>query len=107
VAQEKSIYLTAEGFALPCCWLAIRMYPWYLKPKSGELWQMFETLDRGLDSLNAIEHGIDKVIGSAFFQKRLPESWSKPSYKDGKLFACAKTCGRKDFDLFTAQFANA
>ena len=106
VAAEKSVYLTAEGFALPCCWLAIRMYPWYSKPKTGELWKMFETLERGLDSLNAIERGIENVVQSEFFQSRLPNSWEKPSYQEGKLFTCSKTCGRKDFDLFKSQFVN-
>lgn len=104
VEKEKSVYLTAEGYVLPCCWLAIRMYPWYSEPKSTEIWKIFDRVDGGIETVNALKHGIEKVLNGEFFQKTLPQSWSLSSFQEGKLFACSKTCGRKDFDLFKQQF---
>ena len=35
VKKENSLFITAEGLALPCCWTAGRMYKWWHKdPKS-------------------------------------------------------------------------
>ncbi len=107
VAAEKSVYLTSEGFILPCCWLAIRMYPWYSGKGKTEIWKIFEKVEGGMDSVNALKYGIEAVIEGDFFQKVLPESWDLPSHEDGKLFACSKTCGRKEFDLFRSQFVGA
>lgn len=105
VAKEKSVYVTAEGFVLPCCWLAIRMYPWYYSPKTSEIWKMINKVNDGLDSLDAKNLGIEKVINGELFQKVLPESWEAEGFDQGKLFACSKTCGRKEFDLFKSQFS--
>lgn len=104
VAAEKSVYLTSEGFVLPCCWLAIRMYPWYSGKGKTEIWKILEKVSGGMESLNALKYGIEAVVEGEFFQKVLPESWNKSSHEDGKLFACSKTCGRKEFDLFKSQF---
>ena len=107
VAGEKSVYLTAEGFVMPCCWLAIRMYPWYSGKKKTEIWKVFEKVEGGMDSVNALKHGIESVINGEFFQKTLPASWDLPSHDEGKLFTCSKTCGRKEFDLFESQFVKS
>ena len=29
VAEEKNIFITAEGLLMPCCWAAGRMYKWW------------------------------------------------------------------------------
>ena len=31
VKKENSLYITAEGLAMPCCWTAGRMYKWWHK----------------------------------------------------------------------------
>ena len=31
VAEEKNIFITAEGLLMPCCWTAGRMYKWWHK----------------------------------------------------------------------------
>ena len=39
VKKENSLFITAEGLALPCCWTAGRMYKWWHKdPKVEQIW---------------------------------------------------------------------
>jgi MoaA/NifB/PqqE/SkfB family radical SAM enzyme len=101
VAEEKSIYITAEGYLQPCCWTAGQMYVWYWKQRGGQIWNAIDAA--GLDTLDLRVHDIIDVINGKFIQEVIPESWSKPSCAAGKLAVCAKTCGTK-YDAFTEQF---
>lgn len=101
VAEEKSIYITAEGYLQPCCWTAGQMYVWYWKKHGGQIWSAIDKV--GLDKLNVKKYDIKKVIDGDFIQKVIPESWDKSSCADGKLAVCAKTCGIK-YDAFKEQF---
>lgn len=101
VSEEKSIYITAEGYLQPCCWTAGQMYVWYWKNRGGQIWRAIEQV--GLDSLNVKTHSLESVIDGLFIQKIIPDSWNKSSCAEGKLAVCAKTCGAK-YDAFTEQF---
>ena len=101
VAEEKSIYITAEGYLQPCCWTAGQMYVWYWKPRGGQIWDAIDQV--GLDSLDLKKQDIVDVINGPFIQDVIPSSWSKSSCAEGKLAVCAKTCGEK-FDMFASQF---
>jgi MoaA/NifB/PqqE/SkfB family radical SAM enzyme len=101
VSEEKSIYITAEGYLQPCCWTAGQMYVWYWKNRGGQIWRAIEQV--GLDSLNVKTHNLESVIDGLFIQKIIPDSWNKSSCAEGKLAVCAKTCGAK-YDAFTEQF---
>jgi MoaA/NifB/PqqE/SkfB family radical SAM enzyme len=101
VAEEKSIYITAQGYLQPCCWTAGQMYVWYWKQRGGQIWRAIEQV--GLDSLNVKTHNLESVIDGLFIQKIIPDSWNKSSCAEGKLAVCAKTCGAK-YDAFTEQF---
>jgi MoaA/NifB/PqqE/SkfB family radical SAM enzyme len=101
VAEEKSIYITAEGYLQPCCWTAGQMYVWYWKERGGQIWEAIDKV--GIDSLNLKTNSLIKVINGEFIQKVIPDSWNKPSCAEGKLAVCAKTCGTK-YDAFTEQF---
>lgn len=101
VAEEKSIYITAEGYLQPCCWTAGQMYVWYWKSQGGQIWDAIN--QAGLDSLDLRVHDVNDVINGKFIQEVIPESWSKPSCAEGKLAVCAKTCGAK-YDAFAQQF---
>ena len=98
----KSLYISAEGLALPCCWTAGRMYKWWHKdPKKEEpIWDFIERAG-GKDSINA-KHGLDKVFATGIFDD-IANSWTKSSCADGKLKVCSMKCG-KEFDPFGAQF---
>ena len=101
VAEEKSIYITAEGYLQPCCWTAGQMYVWYWKSQGGQIWDAIN--QAGLDSLDLKKHQLRDVIDGKFIQEIIPESWAKPSCAEGKLAVCAKTCGTK-YDAFSEQF---
>jgi MoaA/NifB/PqqE/SkfB family radical SAM enzyme len=101
VAEEKSIYITAEGYLQPCCWTAGQMYVWYWKERGGQIWDAIDAA--GLDSLDLRVNDLNDVINGKFMQEVIPESWTKPSCAEGKLAVCAKTCGAK-YDAFAEQF---
>lgn len=101
VAEEKSIYISAEGIVQPCCWTAGQMYVWYHTPKSTQIWNLIEKV--GKDNLNAIKNSLDDIVEGLYFQDFIPNSWNKTSCSDGKLAVCAKICGTK-YDAFKAQF---
>ena len=98
VAKENSLYISAEGLALPCCWTAGRMYKWWHKdPKVEQIWDFIPD-KTALDARN----GLDKVFKTGIFDD-IQESWNKPSCGDGKLKVCAMKCGA-EFDPFAEQF---
>jgi len=101
VAEEKSIYISAEGVVQPCCWTAGQMYVWYWEPESSQIWNLIRAV--GKDNLNAKLTPLQGIVDGLFFQDLLPESWKKPSCAEGKLSVCAKTCGGKH-DAFLEQF---
>ena len=101
VAEEKSIYITAEGYLQPCCWTAGQMYVWYWKQRGGQIWDAID--QAGIETLDLRLHDINDVINGRFIQEVIPDSWNKPSCAEGKLAVCAKTCGAK-YDAFKEQF---
>jgi MoaA/NifB/PqqE/SkfB family radical SAM enzyme len=101
VAEEKSLYVSAEGIVQPCCWTAGQMYVWYWSPKGGQIWDLIDQV--GKDNLNATKVPLRDIVDGLYFQDLIPNSWNKTSCADGKLAVCAKTCGTKH-DAFSEQF---
>ena len=98
VKDEGSLYITAEGLAMPCCWTAGRMYKWWHKdPKVEQVWDFIED-KQSLDT----RKGLWKVFETGIFD-RIESSWNKSSCSDGKLKVCAQKCG-VEWDPFTEQF---
>ena len=98
VKKDNSMFITAEGLALPCCWTAGRMYKWWHKdPKVEQIWDFIPDKN-ALDARN----GLDNVFATGIFDK-IQTSWSKRSCEEGKLKVCAMKCGA-EFDPFTEQF---
>lgn len=93
VAGEKSIYLSAQGWAFPCCWVGGEVFSKSLHAQS-QVTKLIEAMPEA-DALNVFEHGLEAVVQGEFFQKALAKSWSQPSIEDGKLKVCAKTCGQE------------
>ena len=102
VSEEKSLYISAEGLAFPCCWTANQLYVWYWPHKQSEMWTL---LDHDTDNVNALKNPLESIVNGSYFNK-IADSWSKPSISDGKLRVCAKTCGT-GFDQFAGQFTEA
>jgi len=101
VAEEKSLYISAEGVVQPCCWTAGQMYVWYYKPEAAQIWQAINAV--GKDTINAKINSLENIVDGLYFQSVIPDSWNKNSCAEGKLAVCAKTCGTK-YDAFAEQF---
>jgi MoaA/NifB/PqqE/SkfB family radical SAM enzyme len=95
VAEKGKVYISAEGLALPCCWLGSI----FTNKRSAQRDQFLDMIENagGRAALDARALGIKGVIEGALFQKDIPESWDKTSVASGKLATCARTCG-VDFD---------
>lgn len=102
VAEEKNIFITAEGLLMPCCWTAGRMYKWWHDDYRVE--QIWDHIDAagGKDAINTITNGLESVMQGQLLNS-IQSSWNKPSLKEGKLGVCAMKCG-SEFDPFKSQF---
>ena len=97
VKKDNSLFITAEGLAMPCCWTAGRMYKWWHKdPKVEQIWDFIDK--NALDARN----GLEQVFATGAFD-RIQDSWNKQSIADGKLKVCSMKCGA-EFDPFAEQF---
>ena len=103
VAEEKNIYITAEGLLLPCCWTAGRMYKWWHNDYRVE--QIWDHIDKagGKDAIDCKAHGLEAVFQTQILSS-IQDSWNIQGIKAGKLGVCAQKCGT-EFDAFGAQFA--
>ena len=101
VKQEGSLFITAEGLALPCCWTAGRMYKWWHKnPYQEQIWK-FINLSGSKESLDA-RKGLQKIFETGVFEL-IEKSWTLSSCQSGKLKVCATKCGA-EWDPFKEQF---
>jgi len=96
VAGSKGkIYLSAQGYALPCCWLGAV----FSESSTAERQQFAELINQygGSTVLDARHNGLKQVIEGPLFQQAIPRSWDLQAIADGKLAICARTCG-KEYD---------
>jgi MoaA/NifB/PqqE/SkfB family radical SAM enzyme len=102
VAQQGSIFITAEGLLMPCCWTAGRMYKWWhSNPKVEQIWDHIDAAG-GKQGINVIENDIKDVVNGKLISS-IKDSWSIDTIANGKLGVCAQKCG-SEFDPFAAQF---
>ena len=100
--KNKSMFVTAEGLIMPCCWTAGRMYKWWHKdPKVEQIWDFIDAAG-GKEMLNAKYFGIQGVFDSGIM-RNIQSSWKLKSIKEGKLGVCAMKCGT-EFDPYAEQF---
>jgi MoaA/NifB/PqqE/SkfB family radical SAM enzyme len=102
VVKDGSIFVTAEGLLMPCCWTAGRMYKWWHKDYKVE--QIWDHIDRagGKGSINIIDNSLKEVMQGSMLQD-IQSSWSIKGLNNGKLGVCAMKCGT-EFDPFAEQF---
>ena len=102
VAEEKSIFITAEGLLMPCCWVAGRMYKWWHKdPQVEQIWDHIKKAG-DKDGISVIDNTIEDVMNGRLLLG-IESSWNLPSIEKGKLGVCAMKCGT-EFDPFAEQF---
>lgn len=102
VVEQGSIFITAEGLLMPCCWTAGRMYKWWHSDYRVE--QVWDHIDQagGKEGISVIKNDIKDVLNGSLLST-IETSWNLPSVKEGKLGVCAQKCGL-EFDPFAAQF---
>jgi len=101
VKKENSLFITAEGLAMPCCWTAGRMYKWWNKdPYVEQIWEHID-IAGGKDAINA-KKGLREVFDTGIFDT-IQRSWKYESCNLGKLKVCAMKCGA-EFDPYAEQF---
>lgn len=105
VAKESSIFISAEGLLLPCCWTAGRMYKWWHADYKKE--QIWEFIDKhgGVQGINVITNDLAEVIDHNGILENIANSWDITSVAAGKLQVCSMKCGT-EFDAFKAQWDN-
>ena len=102
VKETGSMYVSAEGLVLPCCWTAGRMYKWWHKdPKVEQVWQFIDAVG-GKDKLNAIDVGLESIFETGIFEN-IEKSWSIHGCEQGRLKVCAMKCS-KQFDVVGSQY---
>jgi MoaA/NifB/PqqE/SkfB family radical SAM enzyme len=97
---KRKMYLSAQGYALPCCWLGAV----FSESSTPERRQFADLLDSygGIAAVDARKHGLKAVIEGPLFEQVIPASWDQASIADGKLAICARTCG-KEYDPLDQQ----
>jgi len=102
-SEEKSIFITAEGLLMPCCWTAGRMYKWWHKDYKVE--QVWDFIDQagGKKGIDVINSRLSDVINNSGLLQNITNSWELDSLPNGKLGVCAQKCGT-EFDPFGEQF---
>tara|TARA_B100001287_G_scaffold245232_1_gene222364 strand:- start:885 stop:1967 length:1083 start_codon:yes stop_codon:yes gene_type:complete len=102
VAEEKNIFITAEGLLMPCCWAAGRMYKWWHKDyRVEQIWDHIKKAG-GKEGISVIDNTIEDVMNGRLLVG-IQSSWNLPSIEKGKLGVCAMKCGT-EFDPFAEQF---
>jgi len=105
--SKKEIYIDAHKNVFPCCFLASAPYN-HSNPQSivadirqQILDQYYELVNDlgGLDSLNAVDHGVEQIINSSQWQS----VW-EPYWNQKKLITCARVCGVSKLSKPTDQF---
>ncbi len=94
VKIDKSIYLSADGYLFPCCWMA-HIY----NRDVSETKQVVDLIsdDSGsIDDVNIFNRSFGEIIEGDFFQKKVGSSWNCSSVADGRLRVCARVCGALD-----------
>jgi hypothetical protein len=103
VMKDMSIFITAEGLLMPCCWTAGRMYKWWHEdPTVEQIWDHINAAG-GKQGISVIANTLEHVINSNTILTSIENSWDKPSLATGKLPVCANKCGT-EFDAFLEQY---
>eukprot|EP00928_Gymnodinium_smaydae_P081292 TRINITY_DN64841_c0_g1_i1.p1 TRINITY_DN64841_c0_g1~~TRINITY_DN64841_c0_g1_i1.p1 ORF type:complete len:936 (-),score=104.73 TRINITY_DN64841_c0_g1_i1:447-2915(-) len=111
VAREGEIYISADGLAFPCCWLAAEMYRADLANSQRQIVRLIRAANplEGLAAQSVMQRGgiaavVDKKGG--LFHKLVTAAMHQPSVSAGRLRTCSAVCGA-DVCAFKKQFVGA
>ncbi|MFZ3230693.1 MAG: hypothetical protein WA160_10850 [Pseudobdellovibrio sp.] len=101
--DNHEIYISSEGFVLPCCWTAFAIRSTIEAEHINQL--RGYVLDQGLDTFSIFKNSLQTIIESNFFQKTLVEGWQQTDPKSGQIMLCQKFCGKSS--LVKKEFSNS
>jgi len=97
VKKDNSLFVSAEGLLLPCCWTAGRMYKWWLEnPYKEQIWGYINQAG-GKSSINAKKVGMKAVFETGIFDS------IEKSFTNNRMRVCALKCG-VELDLVKSQY---
>ena len=93
-ANNRSIYITAEGLLAPCCWLGSFYRP-HDTSKGDE--DFLTRIGGHTDPIDLRSHSIESIIDGPIFQKTIPGSWAVEQEGSRRIEHCARICGTRNF----------
>lgn len=93
VAEERSVYVSAERLVLPCCYLG-NLYAPTVNPQTDQVCLLLES-HGGKDAIRAgTSEDLRRIVEGPVF-RAIVERWTRPSEKRGRLKTCARVCGTR------------
>ena len=92
-SQTKEIYISANGYMLPCCFLGGVFGQFHGSYSRYQFNQMIN--DYGLEVFNLKNQSMLDIIQGDAFSKFFLDGWKADSIENGKLLYCLETCGHK------------
>ena len=92
---KRKLYISAQGLALPCCWLGA-VFSEVHSPERRQFLDMINA-NGGKRALDTNQLDLEAIVNGPLFQQQIPQSWKQNSIDGGKLAICARVCG-KEYD---------
>jgi MoaA/NifB/PqqE/SkfB family radical SAM enzyme len=92
-STSKEIYISANGYMLPCCFLGGVFGQFHGSYSRYQFNKMIN--DYGLEVFNLKNQSMLDIIQGDDFSKFFLEGWKKDTIENGKLLYCLETCGHK------------
>ena len=91
--KYKEIYISANGYMLPCCFLGGVFGQFYTSYSRYQFNNMIN--EYGLEVFNLKNKSMLDIIDGPEFSKFFLDGWKAETIEGGKLLFCLETCGHK------------
>ena len=92
-SESKEIYISANGYMLPCCFLGGVFGQFHSSYSRYQFNKMIN--DYGLEVFNLKNQSMLDIIQGPDFSKFFLDGWKADTIENGKLLYCLETCGHK------------
>ena len=92
-SESKEIYISANGYMLPCCFLGGVFGQFHSSYSRYQFNKMIN--DYGLGVFNLKNQSMLDIIQGPDFSKFFLDGWKADTIENGKLLYCLETCGHK------------